>query len=160
MNILNVSSLPLQEKDSLPHVRAIYFVFSQYRKLLYVGKAEDLRSRWKNHHRFSQFNYSGTRIAWIEFDSETDLMFVESLFISAFLPSLNNSSVTHPEPSNSEFAPDAIATAVSVLQSIMSLKISDCQNADICARILKCDDLDPIAIMNTLLYWRETKMGR
>ena len=83
-------SLSIEEKNKLPSISAIYFVFASD-KLLYVGRSVDLKQRWQNHHRYSQFKLiQDARIAWFECDSSL-LPEFESSLIEFFEPDYNRS---------------------------------------------------------------------
>lgn len=88
--------IPFSERDKLPKHPGIYTIWHKG-KLLYVGKAVNLRSRWKNHHRTEQLlmffddlemrymiypaKYCGTK-------GTLDLH--EYMFIDLFRPMLNS----------------------------------------------------------------------
>jgi hypothetical protein len=83
-------SLSIEEKSKLPSISAIYFVFAS-NKLLYVGRSVDLKQRWQNHHRYSQFKLiQDARIAWFECDSNL-LPEFESSLIEFLEPDYNRS---------------------------------------------------------------------
>jgi hypothetical protein len=55
---LHIDRLPYVEflkKERLPESAGIYFVIDGERKIWYVGKAQNLKARWKGHHRADQF---------------------------------------------------------------------------------------------------------
>jgi excinuclease UvrABC nuclease subunit len=93
MNIINLDSLLLIKKGNLPTCPAVYFVLSQKKEILYIGRADNLRNRWQNHHRFAQVNRSGTQIVWMEVADKSDLPEIERNLISVFKPLLNGTSV-------------------------------------------------------------------
>ncbi|WP_319419096.1 GIY-YIG nuclease family protein [Pleurocapsa sp. FMAR1] len=45
-------STKLLNKDQLPQKSGIYFAVDEKKRLLYVGKAQNLYKRWLNHHRY------------------------------------------------------------------------------------------------------------
>ncbi|MEG4327907.1 GIY-YIG nuclease family protein [Microcoleus sp. herbarium5] len=109
MNIINFDSLFLTQKEKLPTCPAVYFVFSSKKELLYIGRANNLRNRWQNHHRFNQINHLGARIAWMEVRSESELVEIERNLIYAFKPLLNNTLVpTSIESANYSWAEDFV----------------------------------------------------
>lgn len=93
MNIISFNSLFLTQKEKLPACPAVYFVLSNQKEILYIGRANNLRNRWQNHHRFAQVNRLDTRIAWMEVADEGELPEIERNLISAFKPLLNGTSV-------------------------------------------------------------------
>lgn len=93
MNIIGFNSLPLQDKGKLPGCSAVYFVVSPKKEIFYIGRAENLNSRWLNHHCFSQVNRPGTQIVWMEVADKNQLPQIEKSLIQAFKPLLNNTPV-------------------------------------------------------------------
>ncbi len=71
----SVPSLPILDRSKLPKIGAIYFVITSSKKLLYIGRTENLFNRWLSHHRYQQFieTDSQSRIAWFAID-EDDLV--------------------------------------------------------------------------------------
>lgn len=39
------------KKDQLPQTVGVYFAVDKYQKIWYIGKAQNLRTRWVGHHR-------------------------------------------------------------------------------------------------------------
>jgi len=93
MNIINLDSLLLTKKGNLPNCPAVYFVLSHKKEILYIGRADNLRNRWQNHHRFAQVNRSGTQIVWMEVADKSELREIERNLISVFKPLLNGTPV-------------------------------------------------------------------
>ncbi len=57
-------SVPLLHRSQLPEVAAIYLVY-QGEVLLYIGRTENLKQQWVQHHRLGQFEEcEDVRIAW------------------------------------------------------------------------------------------------
>lgn len=96
MTSIDISKLPallLSERHRLPRCSAVYFVFLDFNELLYIGKAVNLRLRWKNHHRLKELNsIKNVLIAWLEVDV-FDLGNFEYSFIEEFKPKLNDTPV-------------------------------------------------------------------
>lgn len=86
-------ALPLEQKNNLPAIPAIYLVYQQD-KLFYVGKTKNLKARWLNHHRLIQFLKAGegVYIAWFPCDQE-QLEVMEDAFIELLDPELNGESL-------------------------------------------------------------------
>ena len=84
MNIINFDSLLLTKKGNLPTCPAVYLVLSQQKEILYIGRANNLKSRWQNHHRFAQVNRSGTQIVWMEVADKGELPEIERNLIYLF----------------------------------------------------------------------------
>lgn len=51
----SIPSLHITERSKLPPKPGIYFVYTPDHKILYVGKADNLRTRWNSHHRYQYF---------------------------------------------------------------------------------------------------------
>jgi len=59
----------------LPPAPAIYFVFTPNKRLLYVGKTDNLQKRWNNHHKYQHFIETNIecRIGYFLLDSVDDV---------------------------------------------------------------------------------------
>lgn len=51
----SVPNVKISERSKLPPSPAIYFVFTPDKKLLYIGKADNLQKRWNSHHKYQYF---------------------------------------------------------------------------------------------------------
>jgi GIY-YIG catalytic domain len=71
MLLSSIPSLHITERSKLPTRPGIYFVYTPDHKLLYVGKADNLRTRWNSHHKYQYFIESSMecRIGYFTFDS-------------------------------------------------------------------------------------------
>jgi hypothetical protein len=71
MLLSSIPSLHLTERSKLPTRPGIYFVYTPDHKLLYIGKADNLRTRWNSHHKYQYFIESSMecRIGYFTFDS-------------------------------------------------------------------------------------------
>ncbi len=49
VNPLDLPSLPLESRRSLPDISALYFVLDEDDELLYIGRANNLVKRWRGH---------------------------------------------------------------------------------------------------------------
>lgn len=87
--LAELECLPVVQRTVLPEVSAVYLVHESDR-LLYIGRAKNLRQRIATHHRLKQFE--GTSISWIPCD-ENDLAGLEEQLIEILDPALNNSPV-------------------------------------------------------------------
>jgi excinuclease UvrABC nuclease subunit len=86
--------LPLDQRQDLPDVPAVYLVLTGDGQVLYIGKTASLQGRWKGHHRQIQFDRIGkVRLAWIEVETEEFLGEVEQLLIEHFSPVMNGQSL-------------------------------------------------------------------
>jgi len=91
VKVLDLPMLSLSEKGSLPEVPAVYFALSCANEVLYIGRAINLRSRWRQHHRYDQLRrFHKVRLAWLEL-SEYELDTTERILIEAYEPPLNES---------------------------------------------------------------------
>jgi hypothetical protein len=87
---LELPSLSLLERYSLPSCCAIYFVLLG-EQVLYVGRSINLAQRWLSHHRWNQLTqtYPTARIAWVECSDSELLPKLEAALIERFSPKLN-----------------------------------------------------------------------
>ena len=51
----SIPSLHITERAKLPALPGIYFVYTPDHRILYIGKADNLRTRWNSHHRYQYF---------------------------------------------------------------------------------------------------------
>ncbi len=87
--MLDLKCLPcvtVKNRSELPYISAIYFVFTEEYKLLYIGQTKNLAVRFNNHHRIKQFE--NCLIAWL-FTNPTELIDTEQKFIDSLNPVLN-----------------------------------------------------------------------
>lgn len=68
INPLRLPSMPFWNAGELPRVKAVYFVLSYLDQVLYVGRTEDLKTRWRTHPAIDECKSfeGGVRIAWFE----------------------------------------------------------------------------------------------
>jgi GIY-YIG catalytic domain len=71
MLLSSIPSLHITERSKLPTRPGIYFVYTPDHNLLYIGKADNLRTRWNSHHKYQYFIESSMecRIGYFTFDS-------------------------------------------------------------------------------------------
>ena len=72
----SIPSLHITERAKLPPLPGIYFVYTPDHKLLYIGKADNLRTRWNSHHKYQYFIESSMecRIGYFTFNSIDSLV--------------------------------------------------------------------------------------
>jgi DNA-binding Xre family transcriptional regulator len=86
---LNLPSLPLANKRSLPNISCIYFVLNGD-EVIYLGRSTDLRFRWRQHHRYDDLKeLPDLRIAWLEVSNTWLLQEIEMALIAWFEPKFN-----------------------------------------------------------------------
>jgi hypothetical protein len=70
-----IPSLHITERFKLPPKPGIYFVYTLDHKLLYLGKADNLRTRWNSHHKYQTFIETSLecRIGYFTFDDTETL---------------------------------------------------------------------------------------
>lgn len=92
-------SVPLAERKSLPPCQGIYFVLAGDERVLYIGRAKNLRSRWAMHHRLKDVTANGaSSIHWLAFDGSSELLDgIEKACIEYFAPALNGVIVDRHE---------------------------------------------------------------
>ena len=98
LDFTTLPTLSLQERDRLPTCPAIYFALDSSDRVLYVGKATNLQSRWRDHHRFDQLNRThkrtAVRLAWFDCSSWiAQLSAMETFYIDRYKPLLNGTQV-------------------------------------------------------------------
>ena len=71
----SIPSLHITERAKLPPKPGIYFVYTPDHKILYIGKADNLRTRWNSHHRYQYFIETSieSRIGYFVLDSVDNL---------------------------------------------------------------------------------------
>jgi|GEM_PF-138969 len=79
---------------SLPTSRGIYFVIDDSYKVLYVGKSENIRRRWYDHHRMPDLEGRGFHVAYMVVGADVDLLALERSLIKAYKPDLNERAIT------------------------------------------------------------------
>jgi len=101
---LDLSELPsvhLLEKDRLPNCAAIYFVCDSKGQVFYIGRTVNLIERWREHHRFNQLKRLNKKdklsISWMACSSDTKIISsLECEFINKYKPLLNWTKVISP----------------------------------------------------------------
>jgi predicted GIY-YIG superfamily endonuclease len=101
---INLSELPsvyLLDKDQLPNCAAIYFVSDSKGQILYIGRTINLVARWREHHRFKQLKRFNRKdrinISWINCNNHINsLSTIENELINLYKPPLNWSKVVAP----------------------------------------------------------------
>jgi len=86
---LALPEMPLRESHRLPTGGAIYFVLSGCGALLYIGRAGQLRKRWRLHAMRALEQVPGVKIAWLACDDFTYQTQFEQACIRYFRPVLN-----------------------------------------------------------------------
>ena len=91
-------SINLLNRDKLPQRAGIYFAVDDKKRLLYVGKAQNLYKRWLNHHRFDQLEKINQRntitLKWYECENKEEILTsLENYFIETYFPELNQTKV-------------------------------------------------------------------
>lgn len=87
-------SVSLEERSQLPETPSIYFALSSG-VVQYIGRSQNPRIRWKNHHRYSQLSeMADVAIAYLDCNEEL-LDDVEQALIEWFDPPLNGLWVEH-----------------------------------------------------------------
>lgn len=108
-DLSKLPSLPWLQKERLPNCSAVYFAVDSKNRVLYVGKATNLLTRWKDHHRFEQLNQisrkNPIKLAWLVCTNEQDLLSkTEAYFIKFYQPLLNKTPVPAKKIIPSEIA--------------------------------------------------------
>lgn len=83
-------SVWLEDRNQLPSIVAVYFVFDGYDEIQYIGQSMKLKARILSHNKLRIFkNLYSARIAWLEISDIKVLNQSEQLLIQYFNPPLN-----------------------------------------------------------------------
>ncbi|WP_200892361.1 GIY-YIG nuclease family protein [Aliterella atlantica] len=101
INIADLPSVHLLDKNNLPNCAAIYFVSDSKGQIIYIGRAGNLVARWRDHHRFIQLKRFNRKnplsISWLTCSNDINtLSNLENEFIKLYKPPLNWSKVVTP----------------------------------------------------------------
>ena len=97
VNPHTLPSVAFEEIRQLPDLPGLYFVLSDTKELLYVGRAGSLKKRWRQHHRAVQLaELEGVTVAWLRVDDPKLLDDAERLLIKCLTPKLNG--LGYPKP--------------------------------------------------------------
>jgi DNA-binding XRE family transcriptional regulator len=82
--------VPLKATNGFPEDPAIYFAIDSQGVVQYIGRSVNVRTRWKNHHRYEELEQmEGVKIAYLFIDTPELLPSIESALIDWFDPPLN-----------------------------------------------------------------------
>ncbi len=93
MKISLLPSLSFGHRQDLPPIPALYFVLNDQREIAYIGETENLRARWKSHHRARQMSTGGYRIHWRQISDTAERADAEQKSIKYFRPLWNRTEV-------------------------------------------------------------------
>jgi len=100
LDYLRLPSVRYDNKAKLPVISGIYFVIDNSDKILYIGQAVNIKSRWYYHHRKYEFKErKNIRTAWLEVDRE-HLRKAESILLDIHHPPLNGRSESDEQDVN------------------------------------------------------------
>lgn len=86
-------SLAFEHRGDLPPIPALYFALNEQRMIVYIGETENLRSRWRSHHRARQMAQGNYRIHWIEMPDADARSSAEREAIAYFRPLWNRTEI-------------------------------------------------------------------
>jgi len=90
INVSELSSVLISERDELPEQSGIYFVIDNLEAIHYIGMSINLRNRWYSHHRQEDFDLiENGKIAYISSMPKHYLKEIEATLIKTFIPRLN-----------------------------------------------------------------------
>lgn len=114
LELSRLPSVPLAQRIHLPQCSGIYFVLDANDRVLYIGQATNLLTRWQGqgHHRIEQLarlnKKSPVRIAWLDCSAGSNLLTaMETHYIASYNPLLNRTQVPPKKITPSEVAPRA-----------------------------------------------------
>ncbi|MFN5514356.1 MAG: GIY-YIG nuclease family protein [Cyanobacteriota bacterium] len=97
---VNLPYVNFSDLKNLPTCSGIYFVLDSNHIFYYIGKAENIQKRWKNHHRKDQIENIHVKypvkVFWLVWNLD-DLDNAEKYFINCYKPLLNNTKVELPK---------------------------------------------------------------
>lgn len=96
--IQTLPSVPLEFRELMPETSGLYFAVapSHIQPILYIGKAQNIQERWKNHHRLRDLQVVASigipvSLAWFDFAASDEILYQqETCLIQQFRPPLNN----------------------------------------------------------------------
>jgi predicted GIY-YIG superfamily endonuclease len=95
--ILKLDNVTMKSRDLLPKAPGIYYVLDERSIVWYIGKAQNLQSRWqgKAHHRIDQLQKQRQKkfSIYYELVAETSLEALEKQRIEQYNPQLNGTQV-------------------------------------------------------------------
>ena len=91
--ISTLPSLAFEHRQDLPPIPALYFALNNQREIVYIGETENLRTRFKSHHRARQMGVGGYRIHWMEMSDADRRASAERQAIAYFRPLWNRTEV-------------------------------------------------------------------
>ena len=90
LNLSTLPWLPLEAKSAFPRKPAIYFAIDSQDSIQYIGRSNDVRERWKNHHRYEELAaIGGVRVVYLFIEAPELLPEIEAALIDWFQPQLN-----------------------------------------------------------------------
>ena len=91
----SIPSLHVTERAKLPSFPGIYFVYTPDHKILYVGKADNLRTRWNSHHRYQYFIETSmeSRIGYFVLNSVDNLDEIVEEFTEEPMTTINSKAL-------------------------------------------------------------------
>jgi predicted GIY-YIG superfamily endonuclease len=90
INLADLPSIPWEDRKSLPHIPAVYFVISKNSEVIYIGSTYDICNRLNNHNVKKGFKlYEVCTIRYITSEDKSLLIDTESKMIKHFKPVLN-----------------------------------------------------------------------
>ena len=91
----SIPSLHITERAKLPSLPGIYFVYTPDHKILYVGKADNLRTRWNSHHRYQYFIETSmeSRIGYFGLDKVDNLNEIVEEFNAEPMATITNKAL-------------------------------------------------------------------
>lgn len=119
------SSLPsvkITERTKLPESAGIYFVYTDTHKLLHIGKADNLKTRWNSHHKYQSFIEAcvNSRIGYFVVDDLDELEKIVEDFALESVQTTNRSFVTYDKLQLVEQKLSEVETQYQTISAAMS----------------------------------------
>jgi excinuclease UvrABC nuclease subunit len=89
LHLEDLPFVPLEDRQHLPSEPCVYLAIAKDRQILYVGKSENLKQRWKSHQQYQVLSaMTDVKMAYIRTEVEL-LHSLESALIQWYKPPLN-----------------------------------------------------------------------
>jgi excinuclease UvrABC nuclease subunit len=83
--------LPLEERTVFPTTPAIYFCLNSTDDILYIGRSQNVRTRWSRHHQYGALSViANIKVAYLFVDQPELLPELERSLIKFYNPPLNS----------------------------------------------------------------------
>ncbi|TAE55992.1 MAG: excinuclease ABC subunit C [Nostocales cyanobacterium] len=169
--ISQLPHLPLKSRASLPEKSGIYYIIDDQSIIWYIGKSQNLRSRWvgKSHHRIYQLEKQRKRVftVYYELVDKTQLDTVENQRIEYYNPQLNGTIVKTKKLRPTETLLRETLTAIASYSFILGVEpprkddpsfVAKCQSYSVDRRTQK--SVLPLSVIHICINLTEFKIEK